>query len=343
MYQLVPENQVQFGKVLSESLTLFWRHRALWIASIIAGMLGQGRVGMSFNVSQSQPFPQTNPGELPDFQRMFQGTFLEDFIRNPVPYLVIGGAIWLLWGLITLIFGSWAAGALICMVEEIEQRGTTSLGSGWRAARARLGTLIRLRLVVILPFLLALAIIMVPLLPFWLQMMRILFLPADQVAQAMQNFNPGPLSALFCMIPVVICIFLPVTLILAALSVFGERACLLEGMGVRQGLRRGWQILRKQIGYTILAWVMTIFITLGAGIVLMLPLLPFWLRTATGFFERGFSADVLTNFVIVGVYSLLVSLTLGSLIGGWISVFWTKLYLAFTGFRRESDASPAVG
>ena len=331
MYQLVPENRVQFGKVLSESLTIFWKHRSLWIASLIAGLFGQGRINTSLNFSQQQPFPQTAPGEVPDFGQMFRGTIFEDVLRNPMPYLLIGGTLWLIWGLLSLIVGSWASGALIYMVDEIDHNGATSLGSGWRTMRKRLGQLIGLRLVVILPFLIIAALIVVSVFPLWLQVMRSLLLPPDQVEQAMRAIDPGQFSGLFCLLPLAICIVLPVTLGLAAISVFAERACLLEALGIMPSLRRGWQILRAQIGYAILGWVMSFVVGMVTSILLFAPIFSFWGSTIGEFFAQGLSPEVISKMTIVGLYLMIASLTLGSWVAGWNSVFWTKLYKAFTG------------
>jgi len=74
----------------------------------------------------------------------------------------------------------------------------------------------------------------------------------------------APLAALAC-------VLVPVVVVLSALRIFANRACMLEDLGVFASYRRGVEVLLENIGPALVLFLLQLAISIGLGIVLAIP------------------------------------------------------------------------
>jgi len=124
--------------------------------------------------------------------------------------------------------------------------------------------------------------------------------------------------------------------------IFAHRACVLENLGVRASIRRGYQIVRSRLKDVILMGVMLFGIGLGWLIVSFIAILVVILAAAlmaglpallvgfiVGLFTSGAAPWIAAGIIGIPIF-LAVVIVSGGLIGGWQQVFtssaWTLTY-----------------
>ncbi len=341
-FQLLPAPRVDYSALVNDSFRLVKKHRALWIAGILATLLQGGtNFNLNMNVGQRGGFPTGQPGEPLNFEEFFAGTPIADIIANPIPYVIGGVIVVVIFGLIRLIFGTWAQAALISMANEADTTGSTSLGSGWRQARGRLLPLIGFQFVLALPVILLAVALFATLFPLWLTMMRGLLMPTQGMEAAMGQIDPAQFSSLFCMIPALVCTFIPFTILISIIEIYGFRSCLLAGTGSFASISRGWRLFRQQMGNTILTGVFALIAGSIVGLVVLLPIFPFWFSMAGRFFEQGFTPDLLWRLVPIMLYAVVVGTVTSGIVRAYFATLLTKLYnVAAASFTPQNLPTP---
>jgi hypothetical protein len=239
-----------FGEVLTRAWQITWKYKVLWIFGILAGCTnggGGGGGGGGGNTSYS-----TGPSEgwnvPPEIQRLVSS--MEDFVEwmadNLWIFILIGLAVLVLIvvsvflgtiGRIGLIKGSYEAemGAESLVFGEMF---SASMPYFWRVFG--------------LSFLIGLAFLVL-LIPFVLI---------------------GVLTAgvgFLCLLPL-ICILIPISWAVGVIIEQSNRAIVLENLGMFDGLKRGWEISRSNIGPLIVMALILFGITFVLGIIIALPI-----------------------------------------------------------------------
>lgn len=326
-FQLRPAPRVEYSTLVNDSFRLLKNHRALWIAGILATLLQGGtNFNLNMNVGQRGGFPTGQAGNPPNFDEFFAGTPIPAILANPLPYVIGALIIVVLFGLIRLIFGTWAQAALISMANETDTIGSTSLGSGWRQARGRLLSLIGFQFLLALPVILLGIVLFATFFPLWLTMMRSLLLPAPEMEAAMSQIDPAQFSSLFCLIPLLVCTFIPVTILISIIEIYGFRSCLLARTGALTSIGRGWRLFRQQMGNTVLTGVFALIAGSIVGLIVLLPIFPFWFRLAGQFFEQGFTSDLFWRLVPLILYVAVVGTVASGIVRAYFATLLTKLY-----------------
>lgn len=297
---------MDFSEVLTKAWRIVWKHKILWIFGILAGCGtgggGGGGGGSGSGWEQNSPFSSGGTGEI---ERYIQG--IGQWITEHwwVVALIILGLL-VLWAL-ALFLGTIGRIGLI--------RGTYAVDGG--AEKIRFGELFRESMpyfwrVFLLTFLIGLAFLIV-------------FLPL--VLFGIVTAGVGFL----CLIPL-ICVLVPVLWAVGIVVHQANNAIVVENLRMLDGLKRGWEVFKKNIGPMLLIWIITGVIGFVIGLVIALPMLIIVVPTAIGFAtSRG---ELPTAALVVSGLCFVVYLPILIVVQGVLSAYiqsvWTLTFLRLT-------------
>jgi hypothetical protein len=289
-------------EVLKRAFKITWRHRALWLFGILLALTGGGGRGFRFS------FPSGGGG---DFGTMPE---IASVLTTAIAIALILFIIVLIVGFVIVRYVTQTA--LIGMVKEIEDTGTTSAKSGFRTGWSRSAfRLFLIDLVIGIPM----AIVALLLLAFAAS--PLLLLLVDNIVARIIG-----VMVTVGLVIVVIILLVAAGVVISVLTLFFQRQCVLGERGVIDSIRDGYWMVRRNLGEVALMWLLM----LGVGIGWAILLIPVTL--IVGAF--AFAAGALPGGLI---YLITGSEAAGFAIGGIIGVvvlsipliFVNGLYLAF--------------
>ncbi len=303
------------GRTLSRAREITWRWKFLWILGFFAA-LGQGaswsNSGYSFS---SQDFQN---GNVPGFNLSPAAGGL--IVGLACLAVIVAIALWV----ISVI----ARGGLIAGVAQIEEEGSTTLGRAWAVGQSRFWTLFGIGILVALPIL---AVVVIMLLG--------IFLFAGGAALTAARNNQGGLGALIsgllaCLCPS-ICLIVILSIVLAQIRIYAERAAILEGLGWTAAFGRGWQVLRDHLGPTVVLWIVFLVLGLVIGGIAFAIALPIVLPVAGMLSRTGVSSApnwlLLAPICGLGLIGIVVAALISSVLNAFTSSTWTVAYREMTG------------
>ena len=323
-------------KILKRAWNILWSYKALWIFGVIlalttaggftprSGSNGGGSSGSSNNgnVSPSQSFSE-GLKEMKDFwnEDLPNLRFLH-LPQEDVRVLTTIGIIFLVVLVATIIVMTFARyvaeTAVIRMVDEYEATGNKpGVRQGFRYGWSRTSwRLFLINLLVSLP------IMLIVLLMLAVGVIMFLLIIQNQPVLAITSTVVG-IGIFFLSIFALIILSVALKLLIE----FFWRASALEQVGVREALRQGWGMVRKNFGSVVLMWLVMFGVRLAWMIFMILAvfiLLPVIAIT----FLFGLVVGGLPALVVGGLTSLFLSGYWPWIIG---AVFGLPLFLVVTG------------
>lgn len=305
-----------YWQIVTRSFGIAWRHKYLWLLALFAG---ESSGGASLNYSQSQPFgTNRNP---PDFNGAAQQ--VSSWVSNNLGFILVVAALLLVLWVGFFIFAAACDGALVRASAEHDAERPFDLGVAWRCGVATLGTIIRIRLIVLL-LVLPVLIVFVAL--------------AISVVSTFLGHNYGAGVGLIFVVLLVLLATVPYAIYLSFLSRLATRAAVLEQLAARPALGRANHLIRQRLGRVLLVWLLEIAVGIAVGIVVGIVLaviaVPLVLAGVAAYASGSASLWVV---IVLGVVVFLpVTLIIGSFFAAQDSTYWT---LAFR--RIELDQPPA--
>ncbi|HEX8992485.1 MAG TPA: hypothetical protein VF784_12470 [Anaerolineales bacterium] len=300
---------MDFGEVLSSAWRIIWKHKVLWIFGIFAGCSrGGGGGGNGGSQVTSRGGPNPFPG-FNEFATQF-GNWINSHLWVVVLFILVVLVLFLLAlflgtiGRIGLIRGTFKAdgGAEHLGFMELWDE---SLPYFWRI------------------FLLAL---LVGLAAFFL----VLALVAVGIGAAVFTFGIGFL----CVLPLFCVLFL--ALVFAGIVIQqAESAIVIENLGIMDGVRRGWDVVKTHLGPILIMWLILLVIGFVVGIVLALPILIVLVPAAIAFGTANYQATtfdytpLIVGLVCCAVYFPFL-LVLGGILQAYLQSAWTLTFLRLT-------------
>ena len=298
-----------FGEVLSRAWQIIWKNKVLWIFGIFAACSRGGGGGGSGGGGGGGG---TGPGDqpFPELERNMQ-QFGQWIVDNPwvvavfilfVLLLVVISVFLGTIGRIGLIRGTYQAerGAERLVFGELF---SGSLPYFWRV------------------FGLSLLIVLITL---------IIFIPLALFGVITAGIG------LICLLPL-ICLLIPALWALSVVIEQANAAIVIEGLGIADGLRKGWDVVRSHPGPMI---VLALIIFIGSGVVgflLVLPIIAGVLPLACGAASNN-SGALWTGVACVAVY-LPFLLVLNGILTAYIQSVWALTYMRLT---RPQDNAPVI-
>ena len=308
-----------FGEILTRAWRITWKYKILWIFGILASCT-QGNGGGSGGGGNSGFHTGPSDGNLPPELQRFayqMESFGEWMLDNWWIFIVIGLVV-LLIATVAIFLGTIGRIGLIKGAYKADQEEpeklvfgelfSTSMPYFWKVFG--------------LSFLIGLAFLL-------------LFVPFGIF---------GVLTAgvgFLCLLPL-ICILIPVGWLVSVLIEQANRAIVLEDMGIQDALKRGWEIVKANVGPMLVMSLILFGISLVLGIIIALPVLIVVIPAAIGFIAGGARnmTPLYTAIACVCAY-MPVSLVANGILITFTQSSWTLTYLQLTK-KPEFPESPIL-
>jgi hypothetical protein len=297
---------MDIGGVLSRAWQIIWKNKILWIFGILASCGGNANGGVSSNYSMSdrQEIP---PQMLPFFERFEQLTDAQIALLVGAVILVV-----LLLIVLSIFLGTIGRIGLIRGTQQAEQ-GAERLAFG-ELFRDSLPFFWRVFGLNLLFGIAAFILFLILLVPF--------------ILLAVATLGLG----LLCIIPV-ICILVPLTWLAQLVISQASIAMVVEDVGIRDGLQRGWDVFRTNLGtFIVMALILLLGVGFIGGMIIALPLVivvvPALIGAAAGT-DQALSGGLLTAALCFLAY-LPVLLVLSGILRAYIESAWTLTYMRLT-------------
>jgi hypothetical protein len=333
---------MEYGRIVKRALDITWHHRVLWIFGIAAALFGAGNAGMRGGGNGMQyvlngsdierwrrgipmlPFlPRTSWG----WGHLFPGSGIFPMLLGILAILLL---VVLVLSILGILVRYTSLGALMGMVNEIEDVEHTSFGSGLRKGWGRFLRLFAINLLIeivsFVVFLPAILLVIVGVL--------IALLPGIALVS---SGNSASVLGVIWMIGigvVAVLLFVAVTVVMSVLVTLVRelafRACVIDQQGVFDALKTGIALLRKQAREVVPMWLLLF----GIRIALSLVTIPLVLIGVGAFLGPVLLVLRTTQFmpaaIIVAIPFLLIFVATSALFGGvyltFHSAVWTLTY-----------------
>lgn len=311
---------MDIGRIVSRSLELMWKYKFLWVFALVMGLTSAGASGPNLSY-------QFNGGDNP----------FNSFYIDPVVIVIaacFGLVLFAAWLILFFYFRFVSRGALVDTVRAVENQENPTLRDAWQSGRKFYARLLGLGFLVNVP--LALVSMVVLFLGF-VPLIAAIVAQTNARGLSGREFAPYWITAAFAFCCALLCVVV-LGVVIHPLYEMAVRAIVLEDLSVRDGLRRGIQRARAQLGNVLVVYIVLIGARFGYGMLaaaVMIPIGALMFFVALGLFPGNWNA-----LLILG---LLAAIPLWLLVGALEGVFqlfesnvWTEAYLQMESKETEN-------
>ncbi len=315
---------MDYGRIVRDAIRLTLRHRFLWVFALLGGSsssFGGGAPDLNLGSRGSTPTP---PEEMPpELERLFEAVQkLPDLLAAHLATIIGVAALLFLVGLVLFAISFVCRGALIGSIVRLANGEPASVRIGWGIG-TRLGwRYFRLWLmgcIIVLLAVVAVASIGVIIYIFGAagEALRVLAI----VLGVIVGLAAFGLAIAFA-------------IVLSICFAFAERAIAVDGLGVRQALRRGAGLLMVEKGASVLLWLVAAGMGIGTGIVLtiiaLIVGLPLALAVIATYFAVGMTGATIAATALAIAVWILILWGISAVGSTYNTTYWTLGYLAIT-------------
>ena len=329
---------MDFGATISRALKISWQHKSLWVIALLPLIAALAVVIPYFAVFLGSFVASFTAGGPTGIERDVGGMLGAGLLAANCLLFVGEIAI--------IVLSLVSQGALIEGVRQAEDEGRVQLGAAMRVGWQNAGKLFVSGLLIALPIL---AIVCVGLIGV------IGVAISSGGGDLGRGRSEDALAALFsggvCVVLALYCVIIIYAIVASGAYVLGQRAIVLNNAGPLEGLRRGWQLFRANLGSIILLALLLVGIGLIVSLVMQFGLsfgmLPAFSqlsglganarpedvsRVLSGLFIASFGVTTIIVFILNMIWTLLFSI--------FTSVVWTLAYRQFAGGSTGNLNSP---
>ncbi|MFC2055149.1 hypothetical protein ACFLV7_12785 [Chloroflexota bacterium] len=313
---------MDYGKVLGRAWEITWRWKVLWILGFLASLGSGGGGGGGTNA-------YTGSGEDFNIDQWTRGGWpVGEFL--PAVSGIIGIIIAVVCVLFIIAIALWvvsviARGGLIAGVQQVEDEGSTTFRTAWVAGRKKFWTLFGLGILAAIPMIILIFAGII-----------LLGMGIAVGVGAMEISETAGIAGIVMILMLcggfLCCGMIILGIVLEQIRVYGERAAILEDLGWIEAFKRGWQVLKENLGPTIIFW----FIFLAIGIVIFVISFAIIAAMAAPFLLLLLpSVDPGTWLILPACFAGLIMVIVFALIKSVVTTFtsatWTLAYREMTG------------
>jgi hypothetical protein len=311
---------MDYGKILGRAWEITWRWKALWILGFLVSLgRGWGGNGNTSYITDSSDWGY-------EFAHRVPAEIWAILASIACVAILIGLALWVL----SVI----ARGGLIAGVQQVEEEGATGFLEAWRVGRSRFWTLFGISILAGLPML-VLVLLGVAVL--------VLFITgtvgAFDVSEAAGV--SGILASVLCG-GTLCCGLVLVGIVLDQIRVYAERAAVLEGLGWIDAFKRGWEVLKNNLGPTLILWIIFLLIGLVFGVVIVGSLAAITIPLVGIFASVDAGPWMVAPICLGGLLGMIIFSLIGSVVETFTSATWTLAYRELAGLVAEPAAEVAA-
>ncbi|MFN8482918.1 MAG: hypothetical protein U0768_07715 [Anaerolineae bacterium] len=336
---------MDFGALLTRSVEITWRHRALWLYGFLLALFGGAGGGINWQFpgggggggssTPSTTTPPTIPG-VPQIDELGRQV-------SSIPaavWLTLGAAVVcliLLLIVVSVVIQSVSRGALIGMVGRVETAGRTGIREGWHFGWSRFGWRI-----FAIGFLIRLAMFFLALI---LGGVFVAFFVGSAGAAASRSGFAAALIPLFCLVLLIVLpLMLVVAFLITVLYNLATRHTVLADQGVLDSFGAAWGLVRANPLNLFILVVIEVAIGIVWGIVLFIVLGIFAAIVAVG---PALAAYAVTQAwgptLLAAVPGLILMFLLGVALNTLWQVFYETLWTLAYGRLAAPPAESTVG
>ena len=310
---------MDYGNILSRAWNIVWNHKWLFILGFLAA-LGSSGGGSGDGGNSNFSFPASE-----DFGSQFPSDFSEIFTQI-APFVIALVCFFIILGIVLWLVRLVGEGGLIASVNRLEAGEKLTFSDGFAAGTKHLPSMLGLSLILYGPFLLV-----------------GLIFAGIGISFATTSFSGGAdflaegLGLLaICLIPLA-CLLSIVGLVITFIYPMAQRGIIIEGLGVVDGIRRGWQVLRENFIEVFLLALIFLFLSIIIGIVTVIIVAPlallFILPTFLAAMEGSaiFTAGTILLLIMASIGFIILAAAIGSFLRAFQSTAFTLGYHQWTG------------
>ncbi len=317
---------MNYGDLIRDAVRISWRNKYLWFFGFFAGGVGSsfgGNVPSGAGNFDGGSEQSGTPGIAAQL-----GPGLFDNVALLVALFVVIGLLVLLFLALTLI----SQGALAENVAAIDRGEGRRFGSGWRVG---LGNVWRVLGYYVVYFLITLGLLVAIGVPIAL-LVGVTFAVTQSVAA---RVIVAVLAALLGIVALIL-VFIPLSIV----SQYALREIVVRRSGIFASFGGGYRIFRRDVGRSLLLWLINLLLGIGVTIAVVLALgivgLVLFLPTILLGFAEMSTAAVVTG-IVAGVILLPIFLAVSGATGAFFHSYWTLAYLRLTGHREAGGPAQA--
>jgi hypothetical protein len=294
--------------LISEAFWLAWRHRFLWFFGFFAG-------GTSFNFNAGSGSSGNNIGGAPP-------AWAEDLIRwiteNLLLFLSVVISVIILLVLVFVTLLALSQGGLVDSVAALYRGETRSFLPTWRAGVSHFWRVLGLKALLFF---------------IWIGLALVIIAPVALAGVVVfSSTNSVGLIVLFVVLAVllVIALFILLFVPLAIIGQLALRELVLGGERVGGSIGGGFGLFRRNLGRSLLLWIISIALLFGAKAMLLIVTIVLGLAAfvpVAALLSAGFTAAAVVVGVVGALVFLVPFLAISGAIGTFGSSYWTLAYL----------------
>ena len=320
---------MNYGELIKDALAISWRNKFLWFFGFFAGGTGTNFVG---NVPSGGgnfdggDFEQSGAGASGLAAQLGPGIF--DNAALIVALVVVGVVIFLLFIAMSLI----SQGALAESVAAIDRGEGRRFSSGWRSGLRNFWRVLGYYVVF---FLIALGLLVAIGIPIAL-LVAGTFAATESIGA---RITVAVLLGLLAL-ALLFVVFIPLSIV----GQYSLREIVVRREGVFASVGGGYRVFRRNIGRSLLVWLINLGLGIGVGIAVLIALLlvglVLFLPTIILAFAEYATAAVVAG-IVAGVILLPILLAVSGATGAFFHSYWTLAYLRMTANREDQGPAQA--
>ena len=310
---------MNYSDLLSEAFRLTWRNRYLWFFGFFV-VGGGGSFNFPANVGRQEMQDPFGP----------DAGALDWISNNLVLFLTAVISVVVVLALIFLVLSMISHGALAESIAALHRGETRGFGSAFRAGTANFWRVFGLK---VLFFLIALGLMLVILLPVVLGGLAAFSLTDSTGLRVLAVV----LGVIFVFVALIV-VFLP----FAIINQYALRELVVSRRRIMESIAGGFGLFRRNIGRSLLVWLIQLAVILGLGIAVLVVLVIFGailLGPAIALFATEYTTAGVVAGVVGGILFLVPVLVISGALGAFNHAYWTLAYLRLV--EPPEDVEPA--
>ncbi len=318
---------MDFGAIIKRSWQITWRHKALWVLGIFAGVSGcTGGTGGSSPGGSGQGVGGDMGAGTHEFARVWES------VQAWIPLMVGVFVLLVFAGILWWVFAIAARGGLIAGVNSIEEGHEQQLGALWRAGFVRFWSLVGVDIVLALPLIVVGVVMTV-----------IVLVPVIGAISAGGRPGFAMLAPMCGSLALGVPLLLVGGFVLGIMRLIAQRYVMLGGQGAIEATGNSWRFFRARFKDSALMYLVNFALNVASSIVLAVPVIAIGVALAVPLATAVVSREwgVVAAALPIGILAFtLLGLAYNAVWGTYTSTLWTIFFRQVSGMTAAEQGPP---